>query len=131
MTKLTVSHTKQTELFTLLMSVDYDYSRLTIAEHELNNENLIIYIEDKQDFKNTMDELLMVEIPVKQFASIIAENNLNSYEGEKMHPVKKFMYKTQIVINEPIKWYEEDAALIEQQWAREAVLKTLIEQLVN
>ena len=50
--------------------------------------------------------------------------NLNSYEGTKMHPQKGFVYKTRIEINEPIKWYREDASTAEQQWAREAALKT-------
>ena len=39
--------------------------------------------------------------------------------------------KRKIEINEPIRWYREDASLVEQQWAREAVVKTILTQLVE
>jgi hypothetical protein len=48
-----------------------------------------------------------------------------------MHPKKNFVYKTRIEINEPIKWYHEDASPTEQQWAREAILKSILTQLVE
>jgi len=48
-----------------------------------------------------------------------------------MHPKKHFIYKTRIEINEPIRWYQEDASQTEQQWAREAVVKTILTQLVE
>jgi len=35
------------------------------------------------------------------------------------------------VINGSIKWYQEDASPVEQQWAREAMLKTLLTQLIE
>jgi hypothetical protein len=119
------------KLWWLVISVDYDYSRITIADHDLNDDTLIIWLEDKHDFKNSLDECLQVEIPVKQFAKIIKGENMNSYEGSKMHPTKNFVYKTRIEINEPITWYQDDATLTEQQWAREAVLKLLLTQLIE
>jgi hypothetical protein len=48
-----------------------------------------------------------------------------------MHPKKNFIYKARIEINEPIRWYQEDASITEQQWAREAVVKLLLTQLVE
>jgi hypothetical protein len=48
-----------------------------------------------------------------------------------VHPKKGFVYKTRIEINEPIKWYREDASAVEQQWAREAALKNVLTQLVE
>jgi hypothetical protein len=48
-----------------------------------------------------------------------------------MHPTKNFVYKTRIEINEPIAWYLDDASCTEQQWAREAVLKLLLTQLIE
>ena len=62
---------------------------------------------------------------------MIREDNLNSYEGTKMDPKKKYVYKTRIEISEPIKWYREDASAVEQQWAREAALKNVLTQLVE
>ena len=111
--------------------MDYDYSRITVADYELNEDALILWLEDKQDFKNSLDECLQVDIPLKQFGNIIKSENLNSYEGVKLHPTKNFVYKTRIEINKPISWYLEDAALIEQQWAREAALRLLLTQLVE
>ena len=114
-----------------MISVDYDYSRITIADHELNEDALSLWLEDKHDFKNSLDECLQVDIPVKQFAKVIKAENLNSYEGAKLHPKKNFVYRTRIEINEAISWYQDDAALIEQQWSREATLRLLLTQLVE
>jgi hypothetical protein len=74
---------------------------------------------------------LQVDLTLRQFAKIIRAENLNSYEGTKMHPTKNFVYKARIQVNEPIKWYQEDATPTEQQWAREAMLKTLLTYLVE
>ncbi len=119
------------KLWWLVISVDYDYSRITIADHDFNDETLTLWLEDKHDFKNSLDECLLVEIPEKQFAKLIRGENLNSYEGSKMHPTKNFVYKTRIEISEPITWYLDDATLTEQQWAREVVLKQLLTQLIE
>jgi hypothetical protein len=119
------------KLWWLIISVDYDYSRITIAEHEIEEDILILWLEDKQDFKNSLDDCLQLDIPLKQFAKVIKAENLNSYEGTKIHPVKNFAYKTRIEISDPVTWYRDDASLTEQRWAREAVLKLLLTQLVE
>ena len=115
----------------MIISVDYDYSRISIADHEMGEEAITLWLEDKQDFKNTLDECLELVLPFKAFAKVIRAEGMNSYEGTKMHPRKGFIYKTRIEVNEPIRWYKEDASLTEQQWAREAVVKTLLTQLVE
>ena len=115
----------------MIISVDYDYSRITVADHELNEDVLTLWLEDKHDFKNSLEECLQLDITAKQFAKVIRNENLNSYEGTKMHPKKNFIYKTRIEINEPVRWYKEDASLTEQQWAREAVVKSILTQLVE
>jgi hypothetical protein len=119
------------ELWWLVISVDYDYSRISIAEHEINGDYLTLWLEDKQDFKNTLDECLQLDISLKNFAKMIRAEGLNSYEGTKMHPKKGFLYKTRIEFNEPITWYREDASQAEQQWAREAAVKSVLTQLVE
>lgn len=126
-----ISQKLKDKLWWLVISVDYDYSRITIAEHEIDGDILTIWLEDKQDFKNSLDECLKIDIPAKQFAKVIKGENLNSYEGSKMHPTKNFVYKTRIEINDPINWYRDDASITEQQWAREAVLRLLLTQLVE
>jgi hypothetical protein len=119
------------QLWWLIISVDYDYSRIAIADHDLTDETLTLWLEDKHDFKNSLDECLQVDIKAREFAKIIKGESLNSYEGSKMHPTKNFVYKARIEINAPLKWYQDDAAIIEQQWAREAVLKAMLTQLVE
>jgi hypothetical protein len=119
------------KLWWLVISVDYDYSRITIADHDINDDTLTLWLEDKHDFKNTLDECLQVDISGKEFAKLIRAENLNSYEGSKMHPTKNYVYKTRIEINEPIAWYLYDATQTEQQWAREASLKKLLTQLIE
>lgn len=121
----------QDQLWWLVISVDYNYSRISIADHDLNGDMLILWLEDKQDFKNSLDECLQVDISLKNFARIIRAEGLNSYEGTKMHKDKGFMYKTRIEINEAVKWYREDASATEQLWAREAALKNVLTQLVE
>jgi hypothetical protein len=126
-----ISQKLKDQLWWLIITVDYDYSRISVADHEINGDILTLWLEDKQDFKNSLDECLQVDLTLKQFAKNIKAENLNSYEGSRMHPKKNFVYKARIEINEPIKWYQEDASLTEQQWAREAMLKTLLTQLVE
>jgi hypothetical protein len=126
-----ISQKLKDELWWMIISVDYDYSRITIADHEINEGILTLWLEDKQDFKNSLEECLQLDITAKQFAKVIRNENLNSYEGTKMHPSKKFLYKARIEVNEPVRWYQEDATIIEQQWAREAVVKILLTQLVE
>ena len=119
------------QLWWLVISVDYDYGRITIAEHEINGDMLTLWLQDKHDFKNSLEECLQLDISLKNFAKIIRTENLNSYEGTKLHPKGNFAYKARIEISEPIKWYREDASLVEQQWAREATLKNILTQLVD
>ncbi|MDB5140483.1 MAG: hypothetical protein JWR12_2399 [Mucilaginibacter sp.] len=126
-----ISQKLKNKLWWLVISVDYDYSRISIADHDFNGETLTLWLEDKHDFKNTLDECLEVNIPAGHFAKLIKDENLNSYNGSKMHPVKAYVYKTRVEINEAIAWYQDDATLTEQQWAREAVLKSVLTQLVE
>ncbi|AYL96395.1 hypothetical protein [Mucilaginibacter celer] len=126
-----ISQKLKSELWWLIISVDYDYSRITIAEHDLNDELLTLWLEDKQDFKNSIDECLQLDIRTRDFARIIKAENLNSYEGTKVHPTKNFAYKARIEIDTPLQWYRSDASPVEQQWAREALLKAMLTQLVE
>jgi hypothetical protein len=119
------------QLWWLIISVDYTYSRIAIADHEINGQTLTLWLEDKQDYKNTLDECLQLHIPVSHLAKLIKTENLNSYEGTRMHPKKKYMYTTQIPISSPMNWYHNDATPAEQQWAREALLKSILTQLVE
>lgn len=128
---INISQKLKEQLWWMIISVDYDYSRISVADHELNDGTLTLWLEDKHDFKNSLEECLQLDISAKQFAKVIRAENLNSYEGTKMHPTKQFLYKCRIEINEPIRWYREDASVIEQQWAREAVVKTILTQLVE
>jgi hypothetical protein len=59
------------QLWWMIISVDYDYSRIIVADHELNEDILTLWLEDKHDFKNSLEECLQVDIAVKQFAKVI------------------------------------------------------------
>ncbi len=126
-----ISKTLKNQLWWLVISVDYDYSRITIADHDINGDTLTLWLEDKHDYKNSLDECLQLDISTKQFAKLIKDENFNSYEGSKMHPTKNYVYKTRIEINAPIAWYLNDATPAEQQWTREAVLKKILTYLVE
>lgn len=126
-----IPHKLKNELWWLIISVDFNYSRIAIADHEINGDTLTLWLEDKHDYKNSLDECLQADIQLKQFARLIKAENLNSYEGTRTHAQKGFAYKTRIAINEPIRWYMEDASPTEQLWAREAMLKAILTQLVE
>jgi len=131
MSLLKIADKTKEDLWWLIISVDYDYSRISIADHELNDGNLTLWLEDKEDFKNSIDECLQLEISKKQFEKIIRAENLNAYEGVQMHPVKNYLQKAWIEIAKPIEWYSEEATTVQQQWAREAVIKAVLTQLVE
>jgi hypothetical protein len=38
-------------LWWLLISVDYDYSRISIADHDIDGDVMTLWLEDKQDLK--------------------------------------------------------------------------------
>jgi len=126
-----IPHKLKNELWWLIISVDFDYSRIAIADHEINGEILTLWLEDKHDFKNSLDECLQADIHLKQFAKLIQAEELNSYEGTRVHPVKNFAYKSRVSVNEAIAWYQHDATITEQVWAREAMLKAILTQLVE
>jgi hypothetical protein len=119
------------QLWWLIISVDYTYSRIAIADHEINGKTLTLWLEDKQDYKNTLDECLQLHVPVSHLTKLIKAENMNSYEGTRMHPTKKYIYTTQIPISSPMNWYQNDATPAEQLWAREALLKSILTQLVE
>ncbi|MCC8409837.1 hypothetical protein LJ707_12945 [Mucilaginibacter sp. UR6-1] len=119
------------QLWWLIISVDYNYSRIAIADHDLTDDAFTLWLEDKQDYKNTLDECLRLDLPIARFARIIKSEGLNSYVGTKVHTKKGYLYKSRIEINEPVAWYRDDATTTEQQWAREAILKAILTQLVE
>ena len=129
--KFRLSQKVKDQLWWLMISVDYDYSRVTIAEHELTKDGLSLWLEDKNDFKNTVDECLKLDISLTDFAKVIKADNLNSYKGSKMHASKNFLYKARIEIAPPIQWYSDDATLYEQKCAREAALRAILSQLIE
>jgi hypothetical protein len=96
-------------LWWLIISVDYNYSRIRIEEHELTTEGITLWLEDTEDFKDTIDECLEIFIPLPAFASFIRTNKFNSYRTQRMHPEKKFLYDIDVEINSPLRWYEQDA----------------------
>lgn len=125
---LKVAHKAQrttSDLLMLMLSVNFDKSRIIIAEHEISEHFLTVYLEDSNDFKNTLEECLMYKLPVSQFASIITNEKLNSYPGVKYTESGR-AYDADIEINEPISWYNEDATLYEQGIARDAALAHIL-----
>ncbi len=101
-------------LLSLFCSVNFDKDRIVVAEHELTDSALIIYLEDRDDFKSTLDETVMVELPVAEFAKLIATSGINSYDGVKYSHSGR-AYDARIEINEPIAWFEEDATTFERK----------------
>lgn len=115
-------------LLMLLLSANFEKRRIVIAEHELSDNFLTLYLEDRQDFKENLEDTLMYKLPVSTFAEIIKSENLNSYPGVKYTESGRG-YDAQIEINAPIKWYEQDANPYQQKIAREAALAHILKSL--
>ncbi len=126
-----LSSKQKSQLWWLIISCDHDYDRIIIAEHELDDENLTLWLEDKNDFKNSLDECVEVTIPVKDLAKFIKTENFNSYEGEAINGRTGKLCQVRIEINEPITWYNSDASLTEQQLVRVGIVKKLLTILVE
>src|SRR3569833_719875 len=97
-----ISQKLKDKLWWLIISVDYDYSRITIADHDLTGDTLTLWLEDKQDFKNTHNECLQINIPTKQFAKIIKDENQKKKTKTKKHQTKNKENKTHNENNSPI-----------------------------
>jgi hypothetical protein len=118
------------KLWWLVISVDYDYSRIQIADHECTTDLLTLWLQDAQDFRNSLEECLLVEITTKELCKIIKAEKLNSYEGCTVDKDGNIT-KKQIEVNEPIVWYLQDATVAEQTYVRDDVLKQLLTQLIE
>ena len=118
-----------TELLSLFCSVNFDKNRINIAESDWNGEKLTLWLEDKQDFKEQLDDCVIVEVSSDKFAKIIADEKLNTYEAEKYRD--GYAYAADVEINKPIAWFEEDADQYFRKEAINAVLTKLLKGLVS
>lgn len=123
---ITLNKETQTKLSWLLLSVFYDYDRIIIAEHEINDQELTLFLEDKQDFKSDLSECLEVKISCDEFASFIEKGNHNKYAGISYSKNGR-AFDGLIVVDEPLKWYHNDATTFQ----RKTVLEDLVEQIIK
>lgn len=112
-------------LLSLLCSVNFDKERIIIAEQERTVEGLTLYLEDKYDRKETLDETVLVEVSNEQFAEFIVKNELNSYPGTLFSESGR-PYAGRIVISEPLDWYDQDASEYEQSYTRDLLKNNLL-----
>ncbi|OOQ57162.1 hypothetical protein [Mucilaginibacter pedocola] len=113
------------DLLMLLVSVRFDKSRIVIAEHELSENFLTLYLEDREDFKPHLEDTLLYKLPISCFEAIISNEGFNSYEGIKQSPSGR-CYNGRIIINEPLLWWEQDATLYQQQEVLHLVLQNVL-----
>lgn len=128
--KFTIDQEKTTDLIQLLMTCDFDYSRIIIAEHEIASGALTLYLEDKNDFKDTLDQCIEVIISKEEFAKFIAESKYNSYHGHIVKDSGKIL-PSDIEIDAPLAWYENDASEFERTNVREDLVKELLVNLTK
>jgi hypothetical protein len=107
-------------LLSLFCAANFDPNRIHIADHDLSDHFLTLYLEDKNNIKSTLDETLMFKLPISKFEEIILAEELNSYEGI-LYSEHGRPYDGRIMINEPIKWFTQDATAGEQSEALEIV----------
>lgn len=119
-----------TSLLSLFCSVNFNRDRIVIAEWEMSEHFLTLYLEDKSEPVEDLADALIYKLPVSVFAGIIEANQLNSYEGT-LFTERGRMYEGRVVIAEPIKWFEQDATPYQQAGALEVVKGCLIKSLVK
>ncbi|WP_114937527.1 hypothetical protein [Mucilaginibacter endophyticus] len=107
-------------LLSLFCAANLDPKRIQIADLDLSECFLTLYLEDAQDIKATLDETLMFKLPVSKFAEIISAEGFNSYEGTRFSESGR-AYTDRIVIAESIQWFKQDATPEEQQRVLESV----------
>ncbi|WP_183567410.1 hypothetical protein [Mucilaginibacter sp. SP1R1] len=116
-------------LLSLLCSANFDKSRIIIADYELSENFLTLYLEDKKYPASDLADALMYKLPVSKFAQIIEVNQLNSYSGTK-YSTSGRAYADRIVIAEPINWFKQDTDSLEQQFALEVVKNQLLKSSI-
>lgn len=125
----TIEQKTKDALFNLLTSVDFDLNRIVIADHELYVENITLLLEDSANIAESFDKCLKLEVSLKDFANLIERKGHNSYftfknEGNRLsQPIK-------VEINEPIKFYTNDATKVHQQAIREELLEEVLQELI-
>jgi hypothetical protein len=118
-------------LLSLYCSVNFDKDRVVIADHELSENFLTLYLEDKNSPATEIDESLMYKLPISKFAEIIESNDLNSYEGT-LYTHHGRPYEGRVIINHPIRWFNQDASLDDQKYALDLVKNCLVKSsLIN
>jgi hypothetical protein len=132
--KLTVAHKAPNhsliKLLSLFCSVNFDKTRIVIAEHELSENFLTLYLEDKEDFKADLADTVMYKLPISTFATIISNNELNSYP-ETLFTERGNAYEGRIEIASPTEWYENDASTYEKKYTLDMVKTHLLKSLLT
>lgn len=117
-------------LLSLFCAANFDKGRIVIAEHELSDHFLTLYLDDNKHPVLDISDCVMYKMPISKFAEIIATNDLNSYQGTKFS-VSGRPYNDRIIINEPIKWFNQDATWLEQAYALEVVKNHLLRSSIT
>lgn len=117
MTKL--NKIQKSQVWSLILLADFDFSRIVIADYDLDGDHLTLWIEDRFNPMPAIDECVRLDIPVADFAKCIEVSALNTHIILQKH----------IKIDEPMNWYHNDANLSEQKEAREEMLAEIINAL--
>lgn len=116
MAKVNLPQKVKNELWGLILSIDpsgkISPELISISEHEITGESLVLWLEST--YSPSIEDCVIIEVPLKQFGQIILEEDLNQYGSD-----------------DPILWYDEEATRVQRKWAREAVLKTILKGLVE
>ena len=115
-------------LLQLLMAANFDKKRIVIADYDLSDHFLTLYLEDKKSPVADLSDALMYKLPVSRFAEVIKSEGLNSYEGTLYNESGR-TYEGRIGIAKPIKWYNQDATLFQQESARDAALTCILKNI--
>lgn len=125
-----ISETQQSQLFNLFIEVGGNYNRISIAENYLNDDFLMLYLEDKKNIKEHLDQCVIVELPLDDFAKFIKDGNYNKYQGRCLSQTER-PFDGLIEIDEPIRWFENDATTFQVNCLLEDLVKAMVKSVID
>jgi hypothetical protein len=127
---MTFSQEKTTKIFNLITAVDFDFNRIVEADNDLTQATFTIWVEDKHDFKSTIDECLEIVIPVSDFEAFIKAGKYNTYKGQKKSENGR-IYEAEIELAPALEYYNVFATTFECASIREDLIRSILKNMVQ
>jgi hypothetical protein len=117
-------------LLSLFCAVNFRSDEINIADWELSEHFLTLYLEDVKHPVGGLSEAVMYKLPISVFAQIIATEGFNSYEGV-LYTHGGRPYDGRVEISAPLDWFNHDADLNTRAEVLEVVKSRILKASVR